>query len=135
MEIEYDVLADLPPIRIVIKVATMDGVTVFLTRDNYRSDWETAPRRPGKYLSRCYVPGEFLNAGIYTLTVSAEVPFVALLFLEEDVTRLTVVRTGGVAGQYAETWPGVICTPLRWDVVRIEESRGATYGPLHTIRH
>lgn len=129
VDVVYDILGDLPPMRIVIKVATEDGTTVFLTRDNYRNRWESEFRPPGRYTSRCHIPGELLNAGSYMLTVSAEVPFVALLFREEDVLRLVIERTGGVGGEYAESWPGVICPPLQWDVRRVSE-RSGTIEPV-----
>ena len=124
VDVVYDILGDIPPLRIVIKVATADGTTVFLARDNYRSRWETDSRQPGSYSSRCHVPGELLNAGSYTLTVSAEVPFVTVLFREEDVVRIVIERTGGVGGGYAESWPGIICPPLQWDVRRVSDRSG-----------
>jgi lipopolysaccharide transport system ATP-binding protein len=132
--IEYDILVDLPPMRIVVKVMTVDGITVFLTRDNYKNREETESRRVGRYVSRCYVPGDLLNAGNYTLTVSAEVPFKALLFVEEDVLSLRIERTGGVGGQYAEPWPGVVCPPLCWDVSRTEASRDDLFSPVPATR-
>lgn len=122
VEVVYDVLVNLPPMRIVVKVATADGTTVFLTRDNYRNAWETNPRQPGRYISRCHVPKDLLNEGSYTLTVSAEVPFVAVLFQQDDILGLIIERTGGVGGEYAESWPGVICPSLPWDVSKIDES-------------
>ena len=130
IDVVYDILDDLPPLRIVIKVTTLDGTTVFLTRDNYQNRWGTDVRRPGRYTSRCHIPGELLNAGSYTLTVSAEVPFVTFLFLEEDVLRLVVERTGGMGGEYAESWPGIICPPLRWDVMSVHERFGSTDSVL-----
>jgi len=116
IEIEYDVFANLPPMRIVFNVTTAEGTTVFLSRDNYRNTWELNSRRMGKYVSRCHVPGELLNAGFYTLTVSGEIPFLTILFLERDVLRLFIERTGGMGAQYPEPWPGVICPPLQWEV-------------------
>ena len=126
IEVAYDIRDDLPPMRIVIEVTTLDGTTVFLTRDNYQNRWGTEVRRPGRYTSRCHIPGELLNAGSYTLTVSAEIPFVTFLFREEDVLRLVIERTGGVGGEYAESWPGIICPPLQLDVMSVNEHFGTT---------
>ena len=58
------------------------------------------------------------------MTVSAEVPFVTVLFREEDVVRIVIERTGGVGGGYAESWPGIICPPLQWDVRRVSDRSG-----------
>ena len=54
--------------------------------------------------------------------VSGEIPFLTILFLERDVLRLSIERTGGMGAQYPEPWPGVICPPLQWEV-KVKEER------------
>lgn len=123
IEVEYEVFVKLPPMRIVVNITTADGTAVFVTRDNYDNVWEEKPRFPGKYLSRCKIPGNLLNAGCYTVTVSGQLPFVKILFMQDNVLRFYIQRTGGVSTQYTEPWPGVVCPHLQWDVRILEEGR------------
>jgi lipopolysaccharide transport system ATP-binding protein len=120
VEVEYEVKKTLPPIRIVVRVTTIDGVILFLSRDNYNTVWQERSRSPGIYVSRCEIPPELLNAGCYTVTVSAELPFVKIFFLEEHVLRFSVQRTGGTGAEYSEPWPGIICPSLKWEVKMLE---------------
>ncbi len=53
--------------------------------------------------------------------VSGEVPFLTVLFLEREVLRLSIERTGGMGAKHTEPWPGVICPQLQWDVRMVEE--------------
>ncbi len=118
IEIEYRVTKDLPPMRIVLHLASIDGTIVFLSPDNYQTEWEEKRRPPGRYVSICEIPAGLLNVNHYTISISAELPFVKLFFLKENILTFTIQRTGGVGAQYTENWPGIICPTLRWKILK-----------------
>lgn len=121
IEIEYEILQVLSSVRVVFRLIASDGSVVFTSSDSNDSSWEGKNRFPGIYVSRCEVPGNLLNEGQYTLTVSADIPFIETLFFEENVLSFHVEQTGGVSGRFPERWPGVICPMLPWRIELIGE--------------
>jgi lipopolysaccharide transport system ATP-binding protein len=123
IEIEYELSRALTDIRICLRLVAGDGVVVFTSSDSSNAQWADKPRSSGRYVSRCEVPGNFLNEGSYRLTVSADIPFVEVLFFEENVLGLHVEQTGGVSGRFNERWPGVVCPSLQWDIEAVMPTR------------
>lgn len=115
IKIEYEIKKEVPPMRIILSLIASDGTIVFISRDNYHTQWSDKHRPPGRYVSTCYMPAELLNAGHYSVTVAAELPFIKTYFRQEYVLRFCIQRTGGVGAEYTESWPGVICPALKWE--------------------
>ncbi|HEX8117326.1 MAG TPA: ABC transporter ATP-binding protein [Pyrinomonadaceae bacterium] len=115
IELEYHLLERLPPLRVGFTLSTGDGVDVFHSNDMADAAWVEQPRPPGRYVSRCSVPGNLLNAGPYTLRVSADIPHKEILFIYEQSLTFEV-EGAGAAIQFSEKWPGVICPRLPWSV-------------------
>ena len=116
IEIEYEVLNLVPTMRAALRLLASDGTVAFTSSDSSDGSWDLRERGPGVYVSRCEIPGDFLNEGTYTVTVSADVPLKKVFFFEENVLTLGVAQTGGVSSRYGEHWPGVICPNLSWRV-------------------
>ncbi|PZD72391.1 Teichoic acids export ATP-binding protein TagH [Acaryochloris thomasi RCC1774] len=70
IEIEYDLLKDITSYRIGVTVNTFSGVKLFDTYDVYGEEIG-ASRCPGRYVSRCKIPGNFLNSGQFSLKINA----------------------------------------------------------------
>ncbi|MFH1950049.1 MAG: ABC transporter ATP-binding protein [Pseudomonadota bacterium] len=122
VEIEYEVLHVLSSVRIGFRIITADGTVVFTSADSNDSAWDGRPRHPGTYVSRCEIPGNLLNEGQYgLLNVWADIPFVKVMFLEENLLNFHVEQTGGVSGRFPERWSGVICPALPWSIATIEK--------------
>ena len=118
IELEYQLLERLPPLRVGFTLSTGDGVDVFHSNDMADAGWADQPRPTGRYVSRCTVPGNLLNAGSYTLRVSADIPHKEILFIYEQSLTFEVEGVG-VAIQFSEKWPGVICPRLPWSVRQV----------------
>jgi lipopolysaccharide transport system ATP-binding protein len=116
IEVEYEVFQALPGVRVACRLLAADGSVVFTSTDSSDDAWQGKTRGLNKYISRCEIPGNFLNEGQYGITVSADVPFVEIMFFEDNVLSFHVEQTGGIGGQYPEKWPGVICPKLNWHV-------------------
>jgi lipopolysaccharide transport system ATP-binding protein len=135
VEIHYEVLEALPRVRVAFRLVAGDGSVAFTSSDSNDAAWRDRTRGPGTYVSRCRIPGDFLNEGRYSLTVSADVPLVQVLFLEENALAFRVEQTGGVSGGLPERWPGAVCPLLPWEIQTTEPevaqrpSEPNTHGP------
>ena len=114
VEVEYDILGNLPELRIALRVMTQDGIIAFKTSESGDQSYDTKSCAPGRYVSQCFFPGNLLNEGFYSLMLSADIPFRKVLFIEEGALGFTVEQTGGVSSRYPEKWPGVVCPRLKW---------------------
>ena len=121
VEIEYRLLTPIPSLRVGFQLIAADGTVVFASGDASHAAGDQHTRRPGRYVSRCQVPGELLIPGQYTITGTAEVPFVEVLAVAEAAVTFHVDDTGGAAGHYPERSPGVIRPSLPWEVRREPE--------------
>jgi lipopolysaccharide transport system ATP-binding protein len=116
VEIEYEVRESLPDLRVSIQLLTSDGTIVFHSADTSDREWYGRARQPGRYSSRCDIPGYFLNSVQYSVTVAADIPHVEVLFQESSVITFGVEQTGGPSSHYGEIWPGAVCPALHWSV-------------------
>jgi len=116
IEIDYEVLRDVPRARIGFRLSTPDGTDVFTSADITNEEWRDRPRSVGRYVSRCEIPGNLLNQGAYSVTVGGDNPYVETFFLEHGVIRLEVEQTGGPGSHDRDKWQGVICPALNWNV-------------------
>jgi lipopolysaccharide transport system ATP-binding protein len=122
IEIEYEIFRVLCGVRTGFRIITADGTVVFTSSDSNDSAWDGRPRHPGKYVSRCKIPGNLLNEGQYALlNVWADIPLVKVMFLEENLLTFYIEQTGGVSGRFSEKWSGVICPALPWTITIIDE--------------
>jgi lipopolysaccharide transport system ATP-binding protein len=117
VEIEHEVRMPIRNMRMSIRALTEDGVTVFTTTDQNHPWHEGETRQPGRYVSRCRIPGNLLNAGYYLISAGCDIPFTEIIFFEEKALGFHVEQTGGVNSRYPERWPGVICPDLTWSLV------------------
>jgi lipopolysaccharide transport system ATP-binding protein len=115
VEVEYQILETLPKFRIALRVITPDGTVAFTTSDSADPSYETKSCHSGYYTTRCFVPGNLLNEGFYSLMLSADIPTQKILFIEEGAVGFSVEQTGGVNARFSEKWPGVVCPHLKWE--------------------
>ena len=127
IEIEYDLLSFVPNVRVALRLLASDGTIIFTSADSGINAWDDSSRHPGRYTSRCEIPGNFLNVGQYLITVSSDIPFVQELFLVENCLNFHVQQTGSHSGRFPERWPGMICPKLDWQIERLDTHRVA-YG-------
>jgi lipopolysaccharide transport system ATP-binding protein len=115
IEVEYQILETLPQFRVALRVVTSDGTVAFTTSDSADPSYETKSCPSGHYKARCFIPGNLLNEGFYSLMLSADIPCQKILFIEEGAVGFAVEQTGGVNGRFPEKWPGAVCPHLKWE--------------------
>ena len=80
IEIEYEVFQALPHLRTGFRLLTSEGTEAFSSADTANADWRHRPRGIGRYVSRCKIPGNLLNEGVYAITVGGDIPYVEGFF-------------------------------------------------------
>ena len=99
-----------------------DGSCAFVTNEP-KSAGEGAEREAGDYLSRCFLPSNFLNDGTYSISFAlTSFPGMVVHFNERDALMLRVVDPiEGVAtrNEYAGPIPGAVRPSLDWEVKRL----------------
>ncbi len=120
IEWEYVLEKPLRGLRVGIYVLTTRGeyvLTSFDTDDlNQYRRWSERPA--GRYLSRCTLPGHWLNEGRYILAVNASIYGVRTFFHEENALSFRIDPTGAVGAQWPERRLGVLRPLLPWEIVR-----------------
>jgi hypothetical protein len=97
--------------RVGIAITRYDGITVFSTTTwDYNTD--RYPIEPGVYRARLLIPGRFLGAASYLLTVVLGEPPIRRHDIHENVLRFEVV--GQVFEHERRT--GVLVCPFEWEV-------------------
>ena len=107
IEIENEFAEDLPEISIGLRILSPDGQIIFHSAD---SVIQTPLRHPaGRYVSVCQFPAYALNAGRYTLSVTADVPGRSIAYVQDAVLSFSVERTCADLERYgAYVWRGWI---------------------------
>ena len=118
IEIEYSLGAPVSGLRVGVYLMSTRGeyiLTSFDTDDPSRYD--RYPVRPaGRYVSRCTVPGDFLNEGRYAVGVNASSFRVRRYFQDEQALNFTVDGTGAPGMQWPEPRLGPARLRLDWQI-------------------
>ncbi len=118
IEVEYALDAPIQGLRVGIYLLSTRGEYVFTSFDTDEQEtfrrWETRPA--GRYVSRCTIPADLLNAGRYLVSVNASVYNVKRYFQEDNAAAFTVDATGAPGSHWAEPRPGLVRPRLDWEI-------------------
>jgi lipopolysaccharide transport system ATP-binding protein len=114
IEIEFRLNSKIDEMRLVVRVATLNGVTVFASSDTDAAGTDISPREKGLYVSTCTIQPQFFNEGSYCISVSADDPFKEVFFKHDDLLVFSVDQVTSTFRKYPESWPGVIRPMLVW---------------------
>jgi lipopolysaccharide transport system ATP-binding protein len=118
VEIEYDLLKvdrDRVPIA-VIHLVNENGVVLFSSAD-FERNRKSNPQTVGPARARCRIPGGLLAEGRFTVLAALVNynPNVVHALVLEAVSFQAIDRSeGGVRGECAQDWPGVVRPRLEW---------------------
>ncbi|HVS80701.1 MAG TPA: ABC transporter ATP-binding protein [Pyrinomonadaceae bacterium] len=115
IEIEYELRNRLENVRTGFRLIADDGSVVFSSVDTDPGGWGVS-REPGVYVSKCKVPGNFLNSGRYFVSVACDLPMQKILFWRENVVSFMVQLTGGAGASVPDGRLGAVRPILHWDV-------------------
>jgi lipopolysaccharide transport system ATP-binding protein len=112
LEVAVEVLSAISAFRLCLRVDAAEG-TILLTSSP--SDLTgVRPIEVGVHVHQCCIPRNFLNRGIFYLTISADVPMQEVLFFHEAVFRVEVLDLGGLQSEIPDNRLGLLRCPLPW---------------------
>jgi lipopolysaccharide transport system ATP-binding protein len=116
VEIEYEILRPASSLRVGFTLIAHDGTVVFSSNDadGKETDSLAGARSSGTYLSRCTIPGTFLNYGRYFLSFGSDTPMIQEHFFLERGLNFYVEQTGGVGGHVLDGRQGLVRPGLPW---------------------
>ena len=132
IEIEYRILRDSPGLRVGAKLSGAEGSVLLSTTDTDGST-DGASRMAGTYVSRCEIPGDFLNQGHYFITAAADFPMIQTHFLADRVLSLRIERVGGQSGHIPDNREGLLRLMLPWTIQPVRERKDDSRAPLVTL--
>lgn len=118
IELEYELIAPITGLRIGIYLLSTRGeyiLTSFDTDEENRFE-QMGTRPAGRYLSRCTLPGDFLNEGRFVIGINASSYRVRRYFQDEKALTFTVDAVGAPGMQWPEQRMGAIRPRLDWQI-------------------
>lgn len=121
IDLEYQLSAPLTGLRVGIYLSTVRGEYVFTSFDvDEPALYEKhSVRLPGRYLSRCIIPGDLLNEGRYILGINASSFGVKRYFMDENAIGFTVDPSAAPGMQWAEQRQGPLRPRLNWTIEQV----------------
>ena len=117
IDVQYRVLRRTANLRVGIRLSAHEGTILLSTTDMDAS--EELPREPGVYVSRCEVPGELLNYGLYYITVGCDTPTVETISMVDHGLAFQIAPTGGAGGHINDGRLGLLRLRLPWTLERL----------------
>jgi lipopolysaccharide transport system ATP-binding protein len=118
IEVEYTLEAPITGLRIGIYLLSTRGEYIFTSFDTDEAARfeEMSARQPGRYVSRCTIPADFLNEGRFVIGVNASSYRVRRYFQDEKALTFTVDAIGAPGMQWPEPRMGAVRPRLDWEV-------------------
>jgi lipopolysaccharide transport system ATP-binding protein len=117
IDVVFDVLEGGKVLAPNIHIFNGEGITLFISIDEDEA-WQRRPRPAGRYVSTCWIPGNFLAEGslVADVAITTFVPF-EVHFHERGVVGFEVIDSidgDSVRGDYAGHLPGVVRPSFEW---------------------
>jgi lipopolysaccharide transport system ATP-binding protein len=109
IEVHYAVLRPGQDLAVNLFAYNEEGILIF------SSDVRVGRLTPGKYCSTCQIPGDLLNAGTVSVSVSITRDDAFALVEVPEVVAFDVEDSTHGRGTWYDRWPGVIRPMLNWD--------------------
>jgi len=112
IEFEFEVGDGAEDIRLGFRIISSEGCIVLTSEDGDYLD--VSKREPGRYIISAIIPENFLNSGLYYVTVGAHVPMKRIICFENECLSFMIERTGGIGGPVDDGRKGVVRPLLQW---------------------
>jgi lipopolysaccharide transport system ATP-binding protein len=121
IEFDYVLDQDITGLRtgIVLMTARGEYVLTSFDTDALEQFERYSVRQAGRYLSRCVIPADFLNAGRYSVSVIASSFRIKRYFREDAALVFNVDATGSPGTHWPEARPGPVRPRLDWQIEEI----------------
>jgi lipopolysaccharide transport system ATP-binding protein len=134
IEIEYELRRPITGLRLGIYLMTTRGEFVFTSFDtDDAAQYDRFHVRPaGHFISRCAIPGDFLNEGRYVLGFNASTYQIKRYFQDEQALTFNVDASGAPGMQWAEIRLGPLRPRMEWQIVEAQTSAIFETVPTHS---
>ncbi|HEV8433695.1 MAG TPA: ABC transporter ATP-binding protein [Thermoanaerobaculia bacterium] len=109
VEVHYAVLRPGQDLAVNLFAYNEEGVLIF------SSDVRVGRLHPGKYCSTCHIPGDLLNAGTVSISVSITRDDAFALVEVQEAVAVDVEDSTHGRGTWYDRWPGVVRPILNWE--------------------
>jgi lipopolysaccharide transport system ATP-binding protein len=118
IELKYRLTEPVPDFRVVFKLYTALGEVLFQTSDtdDPARHKRYLTRDAGEYISRCHIPANLLNKGVFVVGLGASTPHVRVFYLDHHTVRFSIDETGGVGSNWIEDRGGFFRPALDWEI-------------------
>ena len=118
IEFEYALAQDIVGLRTGVYLSTSRGDPVLTSfdADDPEVFEQVRLRRAGRYVSRCRVPRDLLNEGVFSLGVNASAFRVRSYFTDERALTFSVDGAGSPGSHWPEARPGPVRPALEWHI-------------------
>jgi hypothetical protein len=89
---------------------------------------------PGRYVSSCEIPGNFLNYGQYYITVGADFPMIQSHFGVDRALALRIERVGDSSGHIPDNRDGLLRLVLPWTVEAVDDREGVSSVSTYALQ-
>jgi lipopolysaccharide transport system ATP-binding protein len=119
IEAEYQLAEPITELRLGIYLMTTHGELVFTSfdTDDAAIYEQHSTRAAGHHVSRCTIPGDFLNEGRYVVGINASTFHIKRYFQDEHALSFNVDGAGAPGMQWSENRMGAIRPRLAWKIV------------------
>ncbi len=118
VEVEYQLDRPLRGLRLRVWVTTPDEVPIFVVTDHTRRG---PVEGPGRFFSRCTLPGGLFNTRAYRVEIDAAIPGVEELLGRTSCVELVVSGAGNQDAITPGPWPGLVSPAVTWDLAPATE--------------
>jgi len=115
LDFEYSILKAGIHLALIASVYNEEGVMVFST------DARLTGLAEGTYKSTCQIPGDLLNAGMYSVSVTFARDDAFALFEVSDAIAFEVEDSTYGRGSWYDRWPGAVRPVLQWSTESMDE--------------
>jgi lipopolysaccharide transport system ATP-binding protein len=130
IELNYRLTEPVPDFRVVFKLYTSLGELLFQTSDtdDPARHKRYLTRDAGEYISRCHIPANLLNKGVFVVGLGASTPHVRVFYLDHHTVRFSIDETGGVGSNWIEERGGFFRPALDWEIEEHSQFLSAARG-------
>jgi lipopolysaccharide transport system ATP-binding protein len=119
VEIEYEVLRSGSILNISLSIFDINGTYVFASPSNTDEQWYLKPHPKGVYISRCQIPPNLFNSGIFSVSVLLVEAGSFVIAQKDHAISIEMVDTGETRKGYFGFWGGVVRPMLQWNTTNM----------------
>ena len=121
IEFEYENYVPGACLNLSIVVTNEEGAAVFNSFPITEPEWNGRPFPAGVFRSSCYVPGDLLNDGTYSVDLYVVRDYANVVYHHAEILSFEVQDSPDLRGAWHGDWIGAVRPNLRWKTQLLRE--------------